>query len=268
MASVHKGAISFGLVHIPVSLHTATQDNDIHFNQLCREDGSRIRYKKVCSHCGKEVSGSEIVKGFEYADGQYVVMTDEDFEKAKTEQDRSIHILHFADLSDIRPVYFDTTYHVLPETGGDKAYELMRRAMLEESKVAIAKTVMRNAEKLLALIPTENEILIETLFFADEIKALPKEPARPALTDPELTMAKTLVNSMTSAFEPEQYHDEYQQRLRAIIEDKIQGKEIVKTPEKPQGTVIDIMEALQASLAQLEQPPKKSRGVRKKKETA
>lgn len=164
-------------------------------------------------------------------------------------------------------MYFDKTYHALPETGGDKAYELMRRAMLEEGKVAIAKTVMSNAEKLLALIPTENEILIETLFFADEIKETPKEPAHPALTDPELTMAKTLVHSMTRAFEPEQYHDEYQQRLRAIIENKIQGKEVVQTPTQPQGTVIDIMEALQASLAQLE-PPKKSGGRRKRKETA
>ncbi|MBQ4426414.1 MAG: hypothetical protein II881_01495 [Oscillospiraceae bacterium] len=142
MAVSHRGAISFGMVHIPVGLYTAAQDNDIHFNQLCKEDGSRIKYKKVCSHCGKEVSSADIVKGFEYEPGMYVTMTDEDFEKAKTEKDSTIHILHFTDLQAISPVYFDAAYHALPEKGGDKAFELLRRAMKDESKVAIAKTVL------------------------------------------------------------------------------------------------------------------------------
>ena len=123
MAATHKGAISFGLVHIPIALHTATQDNDIRFNQLCKEDGSRVKYKKVCANCGKEVTNADIVKGFEYEDGKYVTMTDADFEKAKTAKDRTVQILHFAELSDIPPIYFDKTYHAVPETGGDKAYE-------------------------------------------------------------------------------------------------------------------------------------------------
>lgn len=113
MAVAHRGAISFGLVHIPVGLYTATQDNDIHFNQLCKEDGSRVKYKKVCAHCGKEISQKDIVKGFEYEQGKYVVMTDDDFEKAKTEKDRTIHILHFTDMENIRPIYYDKTYHAL-----------------------------------------------------------------------------------------------------------------------------------------------------------
>ena len=170
MAATHKGAISFGLVHIPIALHTATQDNDIRFNQLCKEDGSRVKYKKVCANCGKEVTNADIVKGFEYEDGKYVTMTDADFEKAKTAKDRTVQILHFAELSDIPPIYFDKTYHAVAETGGDKAYELLRRAMYEEKKVALAKTVMGQSEKLLVLLPTEKEILIETLFFEDEIK--------------------------------------------------------------------------------------------------
>lgn len=273
MAATHKGAISFGLVHIPVALHTATQDNDIHFNQLCKEDGSRVKYKKVCAHCGKEVSTSDIVKGFQYAPDQYVIMSDADFEKAKTEKDRTIQIIHFADLSSIRPIYYDKTYHAVPETGGDKAYELLRRAMLDEGKVAIAKTVMGQSEKLLCLIPTENGLLIETLFFADEVKEIPKEPAKPELNEQELTMAKALVNSMVQDFQPGQYQDEYQVRLRQIIEDKIAGKEIVKAPEEKPSNVINIMEALQASLKQIngdgggDTPPKKKRG-RKKAETA
>ena len=253
VAAYHKGAISFGLVHIPVALHTATQDNDIHFNQLCKEDGSRVKYKKVCANCGKEVGSDGIVKGFEFAPGEYVTMTDEDFEKAKTPKDKTIQILHFADLSSIRPIYFDKTYHAVPETGGDKAYELLRRAMLDEQKVAIAKTVMGNSEKLLALIPTDKGLLIETLFFADEVKEMPKEPAHPELNEQELAMAKTLINGMVQEFQPEQYHDEYQARLRQIIEDKIAGKEIVQTPAEQPSNVIDIMEALKASIEQQKQ---------------
>ena len=267
MAAAHKGAISFGLVHIPVALYTAVQDDDIHFNQLCKEDGSRIRYKKVCSHCGKEVSAKDIVKGFEFEKDKYVTMTEEDFEKAKTPKDRSIQILHFAELSSIRPIYFDKTYHASPEAGGDKAYELLRRAMLEEGKVAIAKTVMGQSEKLLCILPTEKGLLVETLFFEAEVKEMPKEPARPEVSEPELTMAKTLVQSMVREFEPENYRDEYQQRLREIIEAKISGKEITQGAGEQPSNIIDMMEALEQSLRQVEdskkeagKPPKKPRG--------
>ena len=264
MAATHKGAISFGLVHIPVALHTATQDDDIHFNQLCKEDGSRIKYKKVCSHCGKEVSTQDIVKGFEFEKGKYVTTTDEDFEKAKTPKDRTIQIIHFADLKSIRPIYFDKTYHAVPEAGGDKAYELLRKTMLDEGKVAIAKTVMGQSEKLLCLIPTDKGILIETLFYFAEVKEMPKEPAHPELSEAELAMAKTLVNSMVRDFEPQKYHDEYQQRLRQIIEAKISGQEITQGPAEESSNIVNIMEALQASLAQVEgeKPPKK-RGRKK-----
>lgn len=264
MAATHKGAISFGLVHIPVALHTATQDNDIHFNQLCKEDGSRVKYKKVCAHCGKEVGTSDIVKGFEFEKDKYVTMTDEDFEKAKSPKDRTIQIIHFAELSSIRPIFYDKTYHAVPEAGGDKAYELLRRAMLDENKVAIAKTVMGQSEKLLCLIPTEKGLLIETLFFADEVKAMPKEPAHPELVEAELAMAKQLVNGMVKEFEPELYHDEYQERLRTIIENKIAGKETVSAPDERPNNVIDLMTALEQSVAQIAELPKPKRPRRKK----
>ena len=142
MAVSHKGAISFGLVHITVSLYTATQDHDIHYNQLCKGDMSRVRYKKVCAGCGKEVGPKDIIKGFEYGQDQYVVVTEEDFEKIKTEKDRSIQIMHFTDLSSIRPIYYDKTYHVLPDAGGEKAFELLRVAMKDQQKIGIAKTFM------------------------------------------------------------------------------------------------------------------------------
>lgn len=250
MAVSHRGAISFGMVHIPVGLYTATQDNDIHFNQLCKEDGSRVKYKKVCASCGKEISSGDIVKGFEYEPNKYVTLTDEDFEKAKSEKDRTIQILHFTDLPNVRPIYFDKTYHTLPEQGGDKAYELLRRAMLEENKIAIAKTVMGTKEKLLALIPTEHGILVETLFFADEIKDAPKEPARVETADTELKMAKTLIGAMVKPFEPEQFKDEYREKLWEIINSKIQVKEFVVSEEHVEVSVINLMEALQKSLEQ------------------
>ncbi len=249
MAVSHRGAISFGMVHIPVGLYTATQDNDIHFNQLCKEDGSRVKYKKVCASCGKEVGAGDIVKGFEYEPGKFVTMTDDDFEKAKSEKDKTIHILHFTDLPNIRPIYFDKTYHAIPEQGGDKAFELLRRAMKDENKIAVAKTVMGTKEKLLALIPTDNGILIETLLFADEVKDAPKEATHPEVSDAELQMAKTLIGAMVKNFEPEQYKDEYREKLWEIINGKIQGKEVV-APQETVVSVIDLMEALKQSLSQ------------------
>jgi probable DNA repair protein cphy_1728 len=176
-------------------------------------------------------------------------MTDEDFEKAKSEKDKTIHILHFTDLNSIRPIYYDKTYHAVPEAGGDKAFELLRKAMKDENKVAVAKTVMGTKEKLLTLIPTDDGILIETMFFADEVKQVPKEPAHPELNEAELTMAKTLINTMVKDFEPSLYKDEYQFKLREIIEQKIAGKDIVASTPDVQVNVIDIMEALKQSLA-------------------
>lgn len=250
MAASHKGAISFGLVYIPVALYTATQDNDIHFNQLHKEDISRIRYKKTCSHCGKEVGAGDIIKGFEYDKDKYVVVTDSDLEMIKTEKDKTIQILHFADLDTINPIYYEKSYHTVPEAGGEKAFELLRAAMKDESKVAIAKTVMGNKETLLAIIPAQENLLISTMFFEDDIKELPKSFARPTLNEGELDMAKTLIRSMAKPFEPDLYKDEYQERLRDLIQKKISGKEIVAAREEAPSNVIDLMDALKRSIEQ------------------
>lgn len=265
MAVSHKGAISFGLVHIPVSLYTATQENDIHFKQLHKDDHQRIRYKKVCGHCGEEVSTKDIIKGFEYDDGQYVVVSDEDFEKIKTEKDRTIQILHFANLKQISPIYFEKTYHAIPQTGGEKAFELLRTAMMSEQKIAIGKTVMGMQETLLAIIPREDGILIEKMFYQDEIKDLPKSYTKTQINEAELTMAKTLISSMDKPFEPENYKDEYQERLKELISQKIAGKEIVVAKEQPKGNVIDLMEALKASVEQTKPRTPKKRSSKKKK---
>jgi DNA end-binding protein Ku len=266
MAAI-KSAISFGLVHIPISLHTATQDNDVHFNQLHKADNSRIRYKKTCAHCGKEVQASDIVKGFEYEKDQYVIITDDDLEKIKTEKDRTMQILHFTTLDTISPVYYEKTYHAVPEAGGDKAFELLRAAMMQEKVVAVAKTVLGAKETLLTLIPREDGLLVQTMFFADDIKSLPTSYAKPKVVPTELKMAKQLITGMVKPFSPKEYKDEYQTRLRELITTKIAGKEVVAASPEGQaksGTVIDIMDALQASIEQqgkAKQKPKKKKGA-------
>jgi DNA end-binding protein Ku len=253
-----KSVITFGMVAIPIAMYTATRDNDIHFNQLHAEDKSRIRYKKTCAHCGKEITAKEIVKGYEYDKDKYVVVTDEEIEKIKTEKEKSIQILHFAQLNQISPVYYDKTYQAAPEAGGEKAFELLRLALMEEQKIAIGKTVMGAKDTLMAIIPREDGILISTMFFADEIKESQKQYTKPQVAEEELKMAKLLINSMDTPFDPSKYKDEYQVKLRELIEAKISGKEVVASQPESAGKVIDLMEALRASVDK----------ARKDKETA
>ena len=249
MPMAHHSVISFGLVAIPVSLYTATQDNDIHFNQLHKDDQSRVRYKKTCAHCGKELKSEDIIKGYEYDKEHYVVVTDEEIEKVKTEKEKSIQILHFAQLNQISPVYYDKTYQAVPDKGGEKAFELLRSALMKEQKIAVGKTVLGTKDTLMAIIPRENGVLISTMFYQDDIKELQKSYEIPQPTEQELKMAQVLINSMDTPFEPSQYKDEYQGRLKELIETKIAGKEVVAAnPEESAGKVIDLMDALKASI--------------------
>ncbi|QHI70977.1 non-homologous end joining protein Ku [Aminipila terrae] len=243
-----KSVITFGMVAIPIAMHTTTQDHDIHFNQLHKEDNSRIRYKKTCAHCGKEITAGDIVKGFEYDKDKYVVVTEDEIEKIKTEKEKSIQILHFAQLNQISPVYYEKTYQAVPETGGEKAFELLRSALMAQQKVAIGKTVMGTKDTLMAIIPREDGILISTMFYADDIKELQKQYIKPEVSEQELNMAKMLIDSMDTPFDPSQYKDEYQERLRVLIETKISGKEIVAAEPDSAGKVIDLMDALKASV--------------------
>ena len=247
MAVSHKTTIAFSLVSVPISMYTATQDNDISFNQLHEADGQRVRYKKVCGHCGQEVKSEDIVKGYEYAEDKYVTITNDDLEKIKTEKDKSIQILHFANLNQISPTYFDKSYYAVPEAGGEKAFELLRSALMEEQKIAIGKTVMRDKENLIAIIPREDGMLIQTMLFQDDIKELPKTYNKPEISQEELNMAKTLINTMNTPFNSDMYKDEYQEKLKGLIETKIQGKEVVDQKED-NNNIIDLMEALKKSV--------------------
>lgn len=258
MAVAHKGSISMGLVLIPIGMYKTTQDNDIHFNQLDRESKARIKYKKYCSHCGKEVTSADIIRGYEYEKNKYVVMSDEELEKIKTKKDKTIHIIQFAKMSEVNMIYYEKDYYAVPETGAEKAYELLRQALLSQKKVAIAKTVMGTNEKLLVLYPTRDGIIVKTLFYQDEIVAMPKSVPKMKLDENELNMAKMLIENMTKPFVAEDFQDEYQARLREAIMKKIQGQEIVAVDTSGPSNVIDLMEALQRSLELSKNPDEKS----------
>lgn len=247
LAAAHKGAISFGLVYIPVDLYTATQDAGVSFNQLHKECKSRIRYKKVCPVCNVELRPEDIVKGFEYEKDKYVVMYDEDFENIKTEKDKTIYIINFIDLNDIDPIYYEKTYYVVPD-GSDKAYNLLKKAMESEHKVAIAKTVIGTKEHLLTIRPARDELLIETMYFSEEIKAIPKPYSTVEVNQSELDMAKMLINNMAGEFRPELYKDEYSDRVKEAIREKISGEEVVQVQPEQRATVIDLMDALKKSV--------------------
>jgi DNA end-binding protein Ku len=229
-------------------MYTATQDNDIHFNQLHKEDQSRVRYKKTCAHCGKELKSEDIIKGYEYDKDRYVVVSDEEIEKIKTEKEKSIQILHFAQLNQISPVYYDKTYQAVPDTGGEKAFELLRSALMSEQKIAIGKTIMGTRDTLMAIIPRENGMLISTMFYQDDIKELQKSYKIPEPTEQELKMAQALISSMDTPFDPAGYKDEYQGKLKELVEAKIAGKEVVAAKPEQAGNVINLMDALKASI--------------------
>ena len=256
MAAAHKGSISMGMVLIPIGLYKTTVDNDIHFNQLDKESKARIKYKKYCSHCGKEVAPTDIIKGYEYEKDKYVVMSDDELERIKTRKDKTIHILQFAKMAEVNMIYYEKDYYAIPEAGAEKAYELLRQALLMEKKVAIAKTVMGTSEKLLVLYPLKDGMIVKTLFYNDEIAAVPKQIPKMKLSEQEISMAKMLIQNMTAPFDATAYQDEYQARLKDAIMKKIQGQEIVTADTGAPDNVIDLMEALKKSLEQTKSGPK------------
>lgn len=249
MGVSHKGAISLGLLYIPVGLYTTTRDNDVKFNQLCKDTKERVKYKKYCPSCNKEVNPDEIIKGYEYENDKYVVMTEDELEKIKTKKDKTIHIIQFVNLSEIDQIFYERNYYAIPEAGAEKAFELLRSAMQKDQKAALAKTVIGTKENLIVLYPTQEGIIAKTLFYQDEIMAAPKQLPHVELNDSEVLMAKSLIDAMTKPFDIALYKDEYQERLRDSIMQKIHGEDIVAVDTSTPSNVIDLMEALQKTLA-------------------
>ena len=248
MAYSYKGAISFGLVYIPINLQLSVKEHDIGFNMLEKKSKSRVKYKQTCVDCNdKEVKNDDIVKGYQYEKDKYVIFTDQDFEKIKTAKDKNITIEQFVNLDEVDPIYFDKSYFVKP-TGGEKAFQVLLKAMESEKKAGLAKTVLGTKETLLLLRARNGVMLANTLFFYDEIVKSPI-PQSVKTSKQELALAKNLITQMTSPFKPEKYKDEYYIKLKKAIKQKINGKEIVEAKEdKAPAKIINLMEALQKSL--------------------
>ena len=249
MAFSYKGAITFGLVYIPITLTAAIKENNIGFNMLEKETLSRVKYKKTCIDCnGREIAQHDIVKGYQYEKGQYVIFSDEDFEKIKTVKDKNITIQKFVNLDEVDPVYFDRAFYVNP-AGGERAYALLLSAMEKENRAGVAKTVLCTRETLVLLHVHDGVMMANTLFFHDEVRTLLKPTLDKITIDKsEFDLAVSLINNMTKPFEPELFKDEYNERLRTAIEQKIAGKEIEGPREEVVNNVINIMEALKKSI--------------------
>jgi DNA end-binding protein Ku len=252
--TIWKGSLSFGLVNVPIGVYPATQDKSIHFNQFERGTSDRIRYKKVNERTGKEVEAANIVKGVDLGGGEYVILSDDELASAEPQRSRYIEITDFVSLDQIDPVYYNTTYYLAPEgEAAGKAYSLLRQAMQESGKVAIATFVMRNKEYLVAIRPEADVLALETMYFSDEVRSpsneLPNLPRTQEASEQELKMANLLIDSMESEWEPERYHDTHRAKVEALIEEKAQGKTIAVAKEAPAATkVVDLMEALSASI--------------------
>jgi DNA end-binding protein Ku len=245
-----RGAISFGLVSIPIRVFPATEEKTVHFNQLHDKDGGRIKYKRVCSVCGEEVPFEHIVKGYEIEKDHYVMLEDEDFDAVPVESSRAIDILEFVDLEEIDPILYKKSYYLVPDETGVKAYSLLRQAMAEDGRVGIAKVSFRDKEHLAALRFKDQVFVLETMFWPDEIRDADFEELDKdvKLRSQEIQMAKTLIDNLTGEWNPEEYRDEYREALMEIVEKKAAGEEIVVQEAAEPAKVVDLMEALKASV--------------------
>jgi DNA end-binding protein Ku len=255
--AIWSGAISFGLVNVPVKLYSATSPKTVRFHQLSRESGSRIRQKRVDATTGDEVAFEDIVKGYELTPDRYVIIEPEELDALDPKATKTIDIEEFVDLTEIDPIYYDHSYYPAPATGGAKAYRLLLEAMREAGKVAIGKIVIRSKQQLCALRPTGEVMALSTMLFGDEVLPWDRLDELDALeeaeaTKRELTMAQQLIDSLSAEFDPEKFKDEYRERVLELIERKAAGEEIAVAPEAEEAAPApDLMAALEASLAEV-----------------
>jgi DNA end-binding protein Ku len=254
--AIWTGSLGFGLVNVPVKLYTATEDRDVSFKQLERGTGSRIRYKRVAEDTGQEVPYEDIVKGYEVSKGRYVVVEPEELESVEPGRSRSIEIEDFVELAEVDPVYFKKTYYVAPADteAAAKPYALLLETMREAGKVGIARFVLRNKQHLAAVRPRSDALVLETLYFADEVRVPDRidelDPgSAPAVSDREKAVAAQLIEALTAEWDPTRYEDTYRTRVLELIEAKARGEEVVTEPEEAGPTnVVDLMKVLEASV--------------------
>ncbi|TDB85743.1 Ku protein [Actinomadura sp. KC216] len=264
MRSIWKGAISFGLVTIPVKLYSATEQRDVSFHQVHREDGARIKYKRVCTADGEEVPYSDIAKGYELPSGEMVVLTDEDFAELPLSSSRRIDVLQFVEQEEVDPIYFAKSYYLEPDAQGAKPYVLLRDALESSGQVAIVKIAIRQRESLATLRVREGVFVLETMLWPDEVRT----PDFPFLDEDievrkqELSMATSLIESMEGEFDPSEYKDAYREALQAVIDAKVEGREVTRPAEEAEEEpAADLLSALRASV----EAAKKSRGEKEGK---
>jgi DNA end-binding protein Ku len=251
--SLGSGTISFGLVSIPVRLYTAASSANVSFNQLHGVCGSRIRQQTFCPTCNKTVDRSELVRGYEFAKDQYVQVKDDELKALEGEGSKIIDIAEFVPLAEVDPIYFEKTYYLGPDKGGEKPYRLLADAMEKAGQVALAKYVMRGKESLVLIRPAQGGLMLHTMYFADEVRNFDEvdKGQSAKIKDGVLELALQLINGLASEqFSPERYTDEYRHRVLGMINQKVEGQEItVSEPAAPRAQVIDLMEALKESLA-------------------
>ena len=245
---IWSGTTSFGLVTVPVRMFSATESKELRFHFLDKRDLQPIGYDKVRRDSGKHVDNEDIVRGFEVEKGRYVPLEDEDLDRLDVELTRAIEICDFVGLDEIDPVYFRKAYHLLPQDGGEKAYRLLVRALEETEKVGIAKVVIRNKQHLAALRPWEGILLLETMYYADEVRQPEKVDGEVRLRKPEVEMAKSLVENLSEPFKPEKYDDTYRKELLGLLRAKAEGEALPEPQEEEGGEVVDLMAALRESV--------------------
>ena len=264
--AIWKGSISFGLVNIPIGLYPATRKEDLKFRLLRKTDLSPVNYKRVAEKDGKEVPWDQIVKGYEYEKGKYIVLKEEDFQRVDLEATQTVDIQDFVDQDEIDPIFFYKPYYLEPQKGGDKAYALLRDSLKEKKKVGIAKVVIKTREYLAGVKPEDGALVLELMHFADELADTSKLhiPKKAEVGKRELKMATALIDSMSAKWNPEKYKDDYREALMEVIEEKVEagGKEIEGKPRKaPKPTkVIDLVKVLQQSLEQSGNKKKQAKG--------
>jgi DNA end-binding protein Ku len=247
--AIWSGSISFGLVNVPVKMYSAIQEQDVHFHLLHEKDDSRIGYDKVCKKEGKSVPDDEIVKGYEISEGKYVYVTDEDLEAAAGESFRTIDIQDFVHVDEVDPIYFERTSYLGPAEGAEKPYALLLRAMEESGLVGIATYVMRDKQQLGCLRVRDGLIVLEKMFFADEIRPTKGiKPRKAPVGKQELAMALDLIDRFRAPFEPERYEDTYRAALLRVIEQKREGREVHAEPRTEEGEPVDLLAALRESV--------------------
>jgi DNA end-binding protein Ku len=262
---IWSGTISFGLVSVPVRMFPATQSKELRFHFLDRRDLTPIGYDKVRKDSGESVPSDDVVRGFEIERGRYVPIEDEDLDRLDIELTHSIDILDFVSLDEIDPIYFRKAYYLLPQKGAEKPYRLLVRALEETGKVGIAKVVIRNKQHLAALRATDGRLVLETMYYADEIREPEAVDGKARVQQAEVEMAKSLVENLSGPFKPERYDDNYRKELLGLIRAKAKGKELPEPQEEEGGEVVDLMAALRESVEQTKTKQKKSTRKRAKK---